>query len=199
MNRNKTNKISKIIAFLLIIILLIGMLGVLYKCTNGFTEDIKTFYVVDENEQNISSGSDLDFKQGKSYRFGIKYVLDLNQANLKDFTVKIVANVKTTFNYEVDGQTYGCKAGMDLTSAFDLEKEQATFTLKIDNDMTMNKALEKLHPGKTVSAKIPANALERYPYALIVTSYNGKGTIKINFRINLKVTGVEFEDWELIF
>lgn len=196
---DKTKKVSKIIAYVLIVLLVVGIVGVIFAFTNGFTEDFKTFYLVCGDEQIMASESNRNLKQGETYRFDVKYAFDTEQTATKDYTVKIVANVKTPFNYTVDGKSYGYKDGTDLTSAFNLTKEQTYFTLKIDSDMTMQKVLEKLYSGKTVSAEIPSSAQSGYPYALIVTSYNEKATIKVNFRFNSKVTGVEFENEELLF
>ncbi len=196
---DKTKKVSKIIAYVLIVLLIVGIIGVIFAFTNGFTEDFKTFYLVYGDEQIMASESNRSFKQGESYRFDVKYTFDTEQTATKDYTVKIFANVKTPFNYSVDGKAYGFKDGTDLTAAFDLIKEPTYFTLKIDEDMSMMKVLENLYSGKTVSAEIPSSAISGYPYALVVTSYDEKSTIKVNFRFNSKVTGVEFENEELLF
>ena len=199
MEEDKTRKASKIIAYVLIVLLLVGIVGVIFAFTNGFTEDFKTFYLVNGDEQIMSSESKRTFKQGESYRFDVKYTFNTEQTGTKDYTVKIVANVKTPFNYTVGDKAYSYQDGTNLTSAFDLKKEQTYFALKIDNDMSMQKVLEKLYSGKTVSAEIPSSAQSGYPYALVVTSYNEKATIKINFKFNARVTGVEFENEELLF
>ena len=43
--KRKTNLIVRIISILLIICLFVAGIGFLYRYTNGFNEDLKTFYI----------------------------------------------------------------------------------------------------------------------------------------------------------
>jgi hypothetical protein len=37
--------IAKLIGYVLVVLLLVGSVGLVYKFTNGFNEDFKTFYI----------------------------------------------------------------------------------------------------------------------------------------------------------
>ena len=57
---------AKIIGYGLVVLLIAATLGFTYKYTNGFNEDLKTFYVEHNGKQILTTESKLTFKK-KSY------------------------------------------------------------------------------------------------------------------------------------
>ena len=64
--------IAKIIAYVLIALVLVAAVGLIYKFTNGFNEDFKTFYVEYAGKQILTADSKLDLKKAQTHTFNVK-------------------------------------------------------------------------------------------------------------------------------
>ena len=179
--------------------LLAGLVAVLYKFTNGFNEDFKTFYVEYEGKQILAQNSELALEPGKTYRFDVKYTFDTQQSETEDYTVEIVPNAEQDFEYTVDGEPYLYSKAGDLSSAFSLKKQATHFEITLQEDMTLQSVLETVHPGQQV--KVPETAADEnpFPYALIVSSYNGNVSYRIAFNLGADVTGITLDPPSIVF
>lgn len=197
MKQETGKKVSKIIAFVLIILLLAGAIGLIFALTNGFTEDFKEFYLTYGDEKIMAQESKQSFKNGETYSFGVKYVLDTGITS-KDYSVKIVTNAEKTFSYTVDGQTYAFKGGEDYSSVFGLKKDEGAFTFTIPKG-GITEAISKRHSDKPVEVNNPDLLKDGYFFSVLVTSYNEKASCTVRFKLLTGVTGVEFDVKELMF
>ena len=197
--QSKGQTAAKVIGVILVLALLAGLVAVLYKFTNGFNEDFKTFYVEHNGEQILTTDSELVFEPGKTNRFDVKYTFDTGQSEMKDYSVEIVPNVEKDFEYTVDGETYLYSKAGDLSVAFALNKQDSYFAITLREDMTLQSVLEAIHPGQQV--EVPENASDGnpFPYALIVSSYNGNVNYHIAFNLGADVTGITLEPSQIIF
>lgn len=127
--QSKGQVAAKIIGIILVLALLAGLIAVIYKFTNGFNEDFKTFYVEHEGKQILSENSEMTFTKGKTHRFDVKYTFDTEQSETKDFSVEIVPNAEQDFEYLVDGEPHLFSRVGDLSAAFDLNKEETYFEI----------------------------------------------------------------------
>ena len=197
--QSKGQTAAKVIGVILVLALLAGLVAVLYKFTNGFNEDFKTFYVEHNGEQILTTDSELVFEPGKTNRFDVKYTFDTGQSETKDYSVEIVPNVEKDFEYTVDGETYLYSKAGDLSAAFALNKQDSYFAITLREDMTLQSVLEAIHPGQQV--EVPENASDGnpFPYALIISSYNGNVSYRIAFNLGADVTGITLEPSQIIF
>lgn len=197
--QSKGQLAAKIIGIILVLLLVAGLVAVIYKFTNGFNEDFKTFYVEHDGEQILSADSKMSFKAGETYRFDVKYTFDTDKSETKDYSVTIVPNVEKDFEYTVDGETYLYSKAGDLSAAFALNKQDSYFAITLREDMTLQSVLEAIHPGQQV--EVPENASDGnpFPYALIVSSYNGNVNYHIAFNLGADVTGITLEPSQIIF
>ena len=197
--QSKGQTAAKVIGVILVLALLAGLVAVLYKFTNGFNEDFKTFYVEHNGEQILTTDSELVFEPGKTNRFDVKYTFDTGQSEMKDYSVEIVPNVEKDFEYTVDGETYLYSKAGDLSAACALNKQDSYFAITLREDMTLQSELEAIHPGQQV--EVPENASDGnpFPYALIVSSYNGNVNYHIAFNLGADVTGITLEPSQIIF
>lgn len=192
--------LSKIIAYILVALLIAGIIGLIYKFTNGFNEDFKTFYVEYDGKQILTSDNKMTFGNGKKYVFGVKYTFDKEDAEPKEYSVKVVPHCVRDFDYTVDGERYLYSKAGDLTSCFALTKSDTYFELDMSEEVTLQNVLSKLHAGKNIV--VPADAEENnpMPYRLVVSSYNEKVTYNIDFNVlSTNVTGVALSLTELTF
>ena len=197
--QSKGQLAAKVIGIILVLLLVAGLVAVLYKFTNGFNEDFKTFYVEHEGKQILAQDSELALEPGKTCRFDVKYTFDTGQAEARDYTVEIVPNAEQDFEYTVDGETYLYSKAGDLSSAFSLNKQKSYFEITLREDMTVQSVLETIHPGQQV--KVPENASDGnpFPYALIVSSYNGNVSYRIAFDLGADVTGITLDPPSIVF
>ena len=197
--QSKGQLAAKIIGIILVLLLVAGLVAVIYKFTNGFNEDFKTFYVEHEGKQILSENSEMTFTKGKTHRFDVKYTFDTQQSETRDYSVEIVPNAEQDFEYTVDGETYLYSKAGDLSSAFSLKKQKSYFEITLREDMTVQSVLETVHPGQQV--KVPENASDGnpFPYALIVSSYNGNVSYRIAFDLGADVTGITLDQPGIVF
>jgi len=152
---------AKIIGYGLVVLLIAATLGFTYKYTNGFNEDLKTFYVEHNGKQILTTESKLTFKKEVVQRFDVKYTFDKDDAEPKGYKVKIVSNMTRDFDYTVDGEKYLFSKVGDLTSAFEPIMYDASFELYFPKTLNFGGILLKAHNGKKIS--IPGDALSNNP------------------------------------
>ena len=197
--QSKGQLAAKIIGIILVLLLVAGLVAVLYKFTNGFNEDFKTFYVEHDGEQILSADSEMTFTKGKTHRFDVKYTFDTGQTEARDYSVEIVPNAEQDFEYTVDGETYLYSQAGDLSAAFSLNKQKSYFEITLREDMTVQSVLETVHPGQQVVVPETAADENPFPYALIVSSYNGSVSYRIAFSVGMEVTGITLDPPGIVF
>ena len=197
--RSKGQTAAKVIGVILVLLLLAGIVAVIYRFTNGFNEDFKTFYVEYDGKQILTSDSELILEPGETNRFDVKYTFDTGQSEVKDYSVEIVPNVEKDFEYTVNGEPYLFSRAGDLSAAFSLNKQESYFELTLQEDMTLQSILEAVYPGQQVEVPENASGGNPFPYALIVSSYNGNVSYHIAFNLGAEVTGITIDPPSIVF
>ena len=197
--QSKGQLAAKIIGIILVLLLAAGLVAVIYKFTNGFNEDFKTFYVEHDGEQILSADSEMTFTEGKTHRFDVKYTFDTGRTEARDYSVEIVPNAEQDFEYTVDGEIYLYSKAGDLSAAFSLKKQKNYFEITLQEDMTIQGVLETVYPGQQVEVPETAADENLFPYTLIVSSYNGNVSYRIAFNLGADVTGITLDPSQIIF
>lgn len=197
--QTKGQKAAKIIGIVLALLLVAGLVAVLYRFTNGFNEDFKTFYVEHDGERILSSESKMILETDKTYRFDVKYTFDTPQSDTKDYSVRIMPNAERDFDFTVDGERHLYSKQGDMTSAFGLKKYDTYFEFALAPEFGLEYALQSCHPGQEVIVSEDAKSANIYPYLLIVSSYNDSVVYRIALSIGADVTGVTLDPSEIIF
>ena len=193
--QSKGQVAAKIIGIILVLLLVAGLVAVIYKFSNGFNEDFKTFYVEHDGKQILMQDSKTALDAGSTYRFDVKYTFDTQQSETKDYTVEIVPN----FEYLVDGESHLFSRAGDLSAAFGLNKQATYFEITTTDGMTLQSVLERCHTGQTVEVPADAEKGNAYPYQLIVSSYNGSVNYRIAFSVGMEVTGITLDPPGIVF
>ena len=170
-----------------------------YRFTNGFNEDFKTFYVEYDGEQILTSDSQMHLVSGNMHCFEVKYTFDTENAEPKDYNVKVVPNAERDFDFTVDGERYLYSKESDLTAAFGLNKQDTYFELVLPEDFTLQYALQSCYPGKEVIVPEEAEQGNPYPYTLVISSYNESVVYRIDLSVGKEVTGVTLDPEQIIF
>lgn len=191
--------IAKIIGVILVLLVVTGLVAIIYKFTNGFNEEFKTFYVDYGGEQILSADSNLALAKNETHRFDVKYTFDTPQSEVKGYSVEIIPNAERDFDFTVDGERYLYSKQDDMSAAFGLKKSDTYFELTIPQDFSLEYALQSCYPGKEVIVPEEAISSNAYPYMLVVSSYNGNMVYHIALSVGTEVTGVTLDPSQIIF
>lgn len=197
--QTKGKTAAKIIGIILVLLLLAGLVAIIYRFTNGFNEDFKTFYVEYGGEQILTTESEMHLTSGNTRRFNVKYTFDTENTEPKGYNVKVVPNAQRDFDFTVDGERYLYSKQGDMTAAFGLKKSDTYFELVIPEDFSLECALQSCYPGKEVVVPDEAAAANAYPYMLVISSYNDSVVYHIALSVGAEVTGVTLDPDHIIF
>ena len=197
--QTKGKTAAKIIGIILVLLLLAGLVAIIYRFTNGFNEDFKTFYVEYGGEQILTTESEMHLVSGNTHRFDVKYTFDTENAEPKGYNVKVVPNAQRDFDFTVDGERYLYSKQGDMTAAFGLKKSDTYFELVIPEDFSLEYALQSCYPGKEVVVPEEAADTNAYPYMLVISSYNDSVVYHIALSVGAEVTGVTLDPDHIIF
>ena len=191
--------VAKVIAYVVLALVLVVAVGLIYKYTNGFNEDFKTFYVEYDGKQILTAESKLSLKNSTTHTFNVKYTFDTEKSEPKDYKVKIIPNVERDFDYTVNGDKYLYSKTGELTFAFGLVKETSQFSITLPADYNLQKVLQAVNGGKAVVVPEEAETNNPYPFRLVVSSYNEKVIFNIDFKIIADITDITLTPNEVVF
>ena len=185
-------KTTKIITYIAIVLAVITVIGIVAHFTNGFTSDFKTFYVTVDGKDVMTSAGGYRVTTSKPLEVDVKYTFGaLNNKVDKDYSLKIIPNniPDKDFTYTVDDEMKYFQSETDLSDGFEIDKGEKSFRIKPKGE-TISEVLSAVY-GKSITdceSKGYTNM-----FTVIVTSYNGEATVKLNFSLTLKVTGVTLD------
>lgn len=185
-----TNKATKIITYILLILAVITVIGVVAHFTNGFTTDFKTFYVSVNGKDVMTSQNGYVVTPSEPLKVDVKYTFAFNKNETKGYSVKIVPNkTDEDFDFSVDGETHFFGDEKDLTNGFVIDKREQSFTI-VPKGGTPLEILKAVYSESEVTCESKGyNDM----FTVIVTSYNGESSVKLNFALERRVTGITFD------
>lgn len=192
-NKERGKTAAKIAAYILILLAVIGITGAIVHFADGLKGDFRTFYVTVEGKDIFTTGGGYKASQNEPLKAEVKYAL----AESNGYSVKVVPNVieGRDFDFVLDGEVYSFQAEKDLTKGFEIEYKESSFTVTPKGSIT--DILQAIYPESTVE---DCNSMRyRNMYTVIVTSYDGKASVRINFTIASDVSGVAFEKEAILF
>lgn len=192
--------IAKIIAYVAIALVVVLGIGLVYKFTNGFNEDFKTFYIEYDGKQILTEFNEMTLDSGQKHQFTVRYTFDKEDAEPKGYSVKVIPNIGSDFDYTADDERYLFSKISDFTSCFAITKSDTSFELEMLREFNLQKALSIIHDGKQVTVPDDAEVKNPMPFCLIISSYNGKVTYKITFGVSsATVKNVTLDKSEIVF
>ena len=181
-------KWSKTIIYAFIILALIGILGFIIYFTGGFTTDFTGFYATVDGKDVLSTGNGFRMKENDPLEVEVKYVFASPNDEAKGYTVKVVPNAidGKDFDFSLNGDKYSYQSEQDLTAGFDIKQKDDSFTIAPKGNLT--EILSAVYPNDTIG-DCEDKGYENM-FTLVVTSYNGKAEIRINFTVVESIRGV---------
>ena len=192
-----TNKATKIITYILLILAVITVIGVVAHFTNGFTSDFKTFYVTVDGKDVMTSSGGYKVTTEKPLQVDVKYTFNFATDETKDYSVKIVPNKieNSDFTYTVAGESKSFQSETDISNGFEIAKSEKSFTIRPKGE-TISEVLSAVYDKEVTDCE---NKGYTDMFTIIVTSYNGEASVKLNFTIAGKVVGVVLDREVIVF
>ena len=191
-------KTTKILTYIAIVLAVITVIGVVAHFTNGFTSDFKTFYVTVDGKDVMTSAGGYRVTTSKPLEVDVKYTFGaLNNKVDKDYSLKIIPNniPDKDFTYTVDGEMKYFQSETDLSDGFEINKGEKSFRIKPKGE-TISEVLSAVY-GKSITdceSKGYTNM-----FTVIVTSYNGEASVKLNFSLAIRVAGITLDKEAILF
>ena len=192
------SKIGQVVSYIVILLVIVAVIGVFAHFTNGFTSDFKTFYVSVDGKDVMISGNGYVISENEPLSVDVKYTFgSFNKNETKNYSVKIIPNKieNSDFTYTVDGESKSFQLETDLTAAFEINKGEKSFTVK-PKGKSLTKVLTAFYGTEVTDCE---NKGYTDMFTIIVTSYNGEASVKLNFTIAGKVVGVVLDREVIVF
>ena len=191
-------KTTKIITYIAIVLAVITVIGIVAHFTNGFTSDFKTFYVTVDGKDVMTSAGGYRVTTSKPLEVDVKYTFGaLNNKVDKDYSLKIIPNniPDKDFTYTVDGEKKYFQSETDLSDGFEIDKGEKSFRIKPKGE-TIAEVLSAVY-GKSVTDCESKGYTDMF--TVIVTSYNGEASVKLNFSLAIRVAGITLDKEAILF
>ncbi len=88
----KKSKLVMIGFYVAVLFVLLAVVAVIFRFTNGGTDDFKTFYVQDENHSIFATTDTVPVYIGAPYEYSVDYTFEKFMGQKKDFSVKVLLN-----------------------------------------------------------------------------------------------------------
>ncbi len=184
------SKIGQVVSYIVILLVIVAVIGVFAYFTNGFTSDFKTFYVSVNGKDVMTTANGYVVTPQEPLSVDVKYTFAFNQSETKGYSVKIVPNkTNENFDFSVDGETHYFGNEKDLSNGFIIEKKEKSFTV-VPKGSTPQEILQAVYSDNEVVCE---NKGYNDMFTLIITSYNGESSVKLNFALERRVTGITFD------
>ena len=192
------NKTIRILSYALLCLLVVGVIGFVAYFTNGFNSDFKTFYINVDGKDVMESDGGYKVSKGKPLEIKVKYVFSGATNQKKEYSVKVVPNTidgrDFTFSDEKEEKSF--QSVENITSGFDIKKTESGFTVSPKGN-TVEEVLKVVYPNGKFD-NVNEIGYENM-FTLVVTSYDGKANVKLNFSLSSKVSGVMLDKEGILF
>ena len=184
------SKIGQVVSYIVILLVIVAVIGVFAYFTNGFTSDFKTFYVSVNGKDVMTTANGYVITPQEPLSVDVKYTFAFNQSETKGYSVKIVPNkTDEDFDFSVDGETHRFGDEKDLSNGFIIDKQEKSFTVTPKSG-SLQEVLQAIYSENEVVCE---NKGYNDMFTLIITSYNGESSVKLNFALERRVTGITFD------
>lgn len=191
-------KTTKIITYIAIVLAVITVIGIVAHFTNGFTSDFKTFYVTVDGKDVMTSAGGYRVTTSKPLEVDVKYTFgSLNNKVDKGYSLKIIPNniPDKDFTYTLDGEMKYFQSETDLSGGFEIDKGEKSFRIKPKGE-TISEVLSAVY-GKSVTDCENKGYTDMF--TIIVTSYNGEASVKLDFSLAIRVAGITLDKEAILF
>ena len=190
-----TKKTFGIVVYVLVVLAIVAVVGLVYRLTNGFKTDVKTFYVTVDKTIITDSFGGYVVTENKPLKGTVRNLSTNSES--KGYTLKVIPNKveDKDFAFTVDGETHTFQTEENLTAGFEITADGDKFSL-FSKGSCVTDILKQIY-GDSVSDCNDNSYKDMF--TLLVTSKDSKNEIKLNFSVSGKVTGVTLDKEVIIF
>jgi len=181
----KNKKAGKIIVYVLILLIVVGCIGFFAYFTNGFTGDLKTFYVECGDQKIMSSSSGFVLTNAKPLEVSVHYTFGFVNKDISGYSVQVLPI--QDFDFTVDGQVYSFGAEDDFSECFTIEKKESSFTIAPKGGL--KQILKIKYPDKEIEYNLLDIDFEKELFKVIITAEDG--TAQVEMLCVLDDSGIE--------
>lgn len=197
--RKSSYSVGAIVSFVLVLLLVVGVVMAVLNFTGTIEKGYKSFTVsidgtpIKEKATGYSATCDNGLSVDVSYafpKFGKKH---------NEYTVKVIPSGKTDFEFLLEDEKLLFSDEPDLTVGFDVEYRDTGFTLTPKG--SIRRILCEVYPDSKIVIDKDAYHKEAENFSLVVSSYNGKSVVVIDFAVPLDwaISSVELDKLEIVF
>lgn len=180
----KGKKIVTALAWIVLVAIIAAVIAVLYRYTNGFNEDFKTFYIERDGKKILTAKSAASFEPGSEVRFDVGYTFDVSKSEARDYNVEILPNPEADFDFELDELSYSWRLVDGLEECFSLDKRATYFTLTVPLGGIEEILHKTFRTSVDIGGSFPQGIDPETPFYLLrVSSYNKAVTYEIAFSV----------------
>lgn len=188
-------KITKILTWAIAVLILVAGIGLIIKFTNGLTEDFTTFYVNIDGKDITYEAKGYEIPLGGKEEIEVKYLLNNVGAEIMGYSVKVLPTTDESkdFIYISDNLAYKFESEEDLTAGFNITENESSFTISPKGNLT---EILKAVRGKDITHC--DGQFFQDMFVLVVTSKDGKQSVKIHFTVSESIEGVKLNATEIV-
>ena len=190
--KGSTDIISVFTALLVIGVIIVGGIF-LYRLTNGFNEEVKTFYVIIDEQKVTTVAKGYTVKPEDELCVKVRYTFGNPKDVEKLYSIKVTSNCdqEHAFDYVIGDEVYSYTTDEDYTDGFDIEYYDDYFILRPKG--RLEDILNAVYGDVSECEHKEFDDM----FLLTVYSYNGQSSVSVYFTIGHSVTGVELDQREV--
>lgn len=169
-------------------------IGFVVYWTQGGTKNLTTFYAVIDGKIVQDSSSSNAIRNDRPSKIEVKYLFSSAVGEHEnEYTLSILPNLECEFDYtDSENEIYSFSLIPDLTKGFEITAENGVILIgwKFDNMADILSAVE----DKEITVPQDIDIHEKDYFTLLLTSYNGKAIVRMNFHRYIGVANVVTEE-----
>lgn len=173
--------------------LLVAGVAVLFvwHFTDHFNSDFRTFYLVYNGENIMSSDTEIEIEDRVEETIKIRYPFDTKK---RDYTIAVTPNPDIDLEYTVGTSIKRWIGEKNAEKLFEIKKDEASFTIRplFHADDSIEEILSLLYPDEKVNFLSDPPDADVPLFVLTVSSYNAKIEYSLKLRIvEAKISSIE--------
>ena len=187
---------SKIIAYVLLLLVVAGVFGFVAYFTNGFTGDFKSFYVVVNDKNVLSTESGVEVSPDTPLTGNVKYTFGAVSKEISGY--ELVIQPAADFDFTVDGVAHSFADEKDLKNGFEISGDETTFTIKPKG--ALMEILKGNYPDKEIVINKSTVPTDKDLFKVIVYSKDKTASVTIGCVLkDMFMEGVRLDKEVIVF
>lgn len=197
--RIKKQNTLTVVTVIIVLLIIAGAIIAIINFTGNIEKGFKAFSLTVDGVEVTKNSSGYALTCDTPLNVDVNYAFPKFSKEHNDYTVKVVPSKVADFNFTLEGDPMKFSDEADLTLGFDIVPTEKGFTLAPKG--SVRRILLELYPSSDIEIKDNAYDVNTEYYTLVVTSYNGKCEIRLNFAVleDWSVSGLDIDKTEIIF